>query len=132
MAVANPYEKYREVQILTASPERLVLLLYEGAIRFLEEARAALDGGDLAKAHERLTRTQDILTELITGLDFSYEVSSNLYRLYDFFRRRLVEANVRKDPGAVQEVLRFLKELRDTWREAVVSRKAGESSESKG
>ncbi|NSW84588.1 MAG: flagellar protein FliS, partial [Syntrophothermus sp.] len=46
--------------------------------------------------------------------------------------RRLVEANVRKDPGAVQEVLRFLKELRDTWREAVVSRKAGESSEGKG
>lgn len=132
MAVANPYEKYREVQVLTASPERLVLLLYEGAIRFLEEARAALDGGDLAKAHERLTRTQDILTELITGLDFNYEVSSNLYRLYDYFRRRLVEANVRKDPGAVQEVLRFLKELRDTWREAVVSRKAGESIESKG
>ncbi len=132
MAVANPYEKYREVQVLTASPERLVLLLYEGAIRFLEEARAALDGRDLAKAHERLTRTQDILTELITGLDFNYEVSSNLYRLYDYFRRRLVEANVRKDPGAVQEVLRFLKELRDTWREAVVSRKAGESSEGKG
>ncbi|NPV29189.1 MAG: flagellar export chaperone FliS [Firmicutes bacterium] len=130
--MANPYEKYREVQVLTASPERLVLLLYEGAIRFLEEARAALDGGDLAKAHERLTRTQDILTELITGLDFNYEVSSNLYRLYDYFRRRLVEANVRKDPGAVQEVLRFLKELRDTWREAVVSRKAGESIESKG
>lgn len=132
MAVMNPYEKYREVQVLTASPERLVLLLYEGAIRFLEEARSALDGGDLVRAHERLTRTQDILTELIAGLDFSYEVSGNLYSLYDYFRRRLVEANVRKDPAAVQEVLGFLKELHHTWREAVVSRKAGESSESKG
>ncbi len=128
MVIASPYEKYREVQVLTAPPERLVLLLYEGGVRFLEEAEGALEKGDLVKAHERLVRVQDILTELIAALDFNYEVAHNLYALYDYFRRRLIEANLKKDVGAVREVLGFLKDLRDTWRVAVVKKAGGESS----
>ncbi|MDH7577278.1 MAG: flagellar export chaperone FliS [Bacillota bacterium] len=125
MVVVNPYDQYRQAQVLTAPPERLVLMLYDGAIRFLDEARAALNARDTARVHERVTRVQDILTELMATLDFSYEISGNLYRLYEYLHGRLVQANLKKEAAPLDEVQRLLRELCDTWTQALISQAGG-------
>lgn len=118
MAFLNPCSQYRQTQIITAPPERLVLMSYDGVIRFLEEARLALLQGKPAGAHEKLVRAQDILAELMCSLNLEYEVSGVLYRLYDYFCSRLVIANVRKEIGPIEEILGFLRDLRQVWYES--------------
>ncbi|KUK30987.1 MAG: Flagellar biosynthesis protein FliS [Thermoanaerobacterales bacterium 50_218] len=123
MAVVDPYSQYRQTQVLAATPERLVLMLYEGAIRFLGEAKVAIAENNLAKAHEKLVRAQDIFTELQVSLNMDYEISKPLASLYDYFKRRLIEANVKKDVSIIDEILELVRPLKDAWAE-VCCRKA--------
>lgn len=126
MAMVDPYGQYRRTQVLTASPERLVLMLYEGAIRFLEEAKAAIGERNLAKVHEKLVRAQDVFSELMSNLDMRYEVSKPLAGLYDYFQRRLIEANAKKDVSLIDEVLELVRPLRDAWAEGCCRKAAGQ------
>ena len=107
---------YRRVEIETASPAKLVVMLYNGAIRDSEEARAALAEKDGARAHRHLLRAQDIVTELRSALDMGAgEISQNLDRVYDYLYRLLVRANVQKDTAPVEECIAHLRGLRDAW-----------------
>ncbi|GMV38132.1 MAG: hypothetical protein AMXMBFR61_26400 [Fimbriimonadales bacterium] len=108
---------YRKTAVETASPLDLILMLYDGALRFLERGRAAMERRDLDQQNESLTRAQAILTELTVCLDMEQggEVAANLLGLYGYMSNRLVEANVNDDPNAVQEVARLLGELRESW-----------------
>lgn len=114
-AMVNPYQQYKENAILTASPEELVLMLYNGIIRFIEEAKGAIEKKDYMAANNGIQRAQDIITELMLTLDMSYDISQNLYSLYDYMLRRLIDANVKKDVTILEEVKGFAIELRDTW-----------------
>lgn len=110
---------YLENQVQTQPPEKLVLMLYDGALRFLRQGKEAI----LAKKYDRtsyyLGRAEDILAELTASLNLEAgEVATNLRSLYDFLYRRLVEANVEKNPDKVDEVYRLLNELRDAWEKA--------------
>jgi flagellar protein FliS len=113
--MVNPYQQYKENAILTASPEELVLMLYNGIIRFIEEAKGAIEKKDYMAANNSIQRAQDIITELMLTLDMNYDISKNLYSLYDYMLRRLIDANVKKDVTILEEVKGFAIELRNTW-----------------
>lgn len=115
---------YQAQSILTASPGQLVLLMYDGALRFLAQARAGFDLPDhethrIAQINTALLRAQAVIAELQANLDHQAggEIARNLDRLYDYHQRRLLEANVRKDESIVIEVERLVRELRDGWAE---------------
>lgn len=115
----NPYQQYKENSILTASPEELVLMLYNGILRFIEEAKMAIEKKDFNKANNSILRAQDIITELMLTLDMNYEISKNLYSLYDYMKRRLIEANIKKDIKILDEVSGFAYDLKQTWNAAL-------------
>ena len=123
MINVNAYQQYQYNSIMSASPERLVLMLFEGAIKFVKLARKAIEEKDIAGANENLTKAQDIIAELDRSLDMSYDISQNLAGIYDFLYRRLVDANVKKDAELLDVVESMLKELKDTWEQAYVNSK---------
>lgn len=118
--MTQAYDKYLETQAQTASPGRLVLMLYDGAIRFASQGRTDLVEGKKEAAHKNLIKAQDILTELMVSLDFEAgEISHNLFALYDYMQHQLIQANTTKSVEPVDHTLRMLTELRDAWAEAM-------------
>lgn len=116
----NALQTYKQVQVSTASEGELVLMLFDGAIRFANQALGCLKQSDLAGANDKLLKAQDVVYELILALDLETgEIAQNLYRLYMFINRTLVQANVTKDPELVQQAVRLMTELRTMWHEVV-------------
>ena len=121
-AFANPggyAAAYKQQQVTTASPEQLTLMLYSGAVRFVSQNIKSIEEDQMAEAHTAHLRVQDILLYLIDTLDMQYEISHNLYQLYDYLIFRLNEANLKKDLVQMEEARELLAELRDTWNEAM-------------
>lgn len=120
----NQYEVYRQRAVETASPAKLLIMLYDGAIRFLQQGKAGLEDGDLEKANVHLLKVQDILSELMVSLDLSQgEIPENLYKLYDFYLHEVIKANIEKNTAYLEPVEDFLRVYRDMWIEA--AKKAG-------
>lgn len=118
--IANPYQQYQEAQLETASQGKLLLMLYDGAIRFLTQAHAAMAESRWQEAHNFLLKAEDIVTELMASLKLDAgDVAVNLFRLYEYFNWRLIQANVKRDAGMVLEVQTRLRELREAWAEAI-------------
>ncbi|MGF7429811.1 flagellar export chaperone FliS [Thermoanaerobacterium thermosaccharolyticum] len=115
----DPYLEYKRNSIMTASPEELVMMLYNGIIRFVNEAKQAIDDKNIERAHNSITRAQDIVLELMSTLDMKYDISKNLYSIYDYISRRLIEANLKKDKVALDEVESLISDLKDTWGKAM-------------
>jgi flagellar protein FliS len=124
MAIANPYVKTLESVVLTASKEELTLMLYEGAIKFCNQAVMAIEKKDYDKANAHIMRVEDIVREFQITLDRGYEISNQLDALYDYMHRRLIEANINKDIEIINEVRDLLRDFRDTWKEAMKLSKA--------
>lgn len=126
MAV-NPYLQYQTTQVQTASTGDLVLLLYDGAIRFLNRARLAITDGRLDSASTDIVRGQDIVLELVAGLDYERggELATNLRDLYMFMYTELIAANIKKDDDKIDTVVRLLDRIRDAWRTVVKEAAAG-------
>ncbi|MBE6012799.1 flagellar export chaperone FliS [Anaeropeptidivorans aminofermentans] len=120
MAIRNPYSSYANNSIETASPEELTLKLYEGAVKFCNQAIIAIENKDLDKANETIIKVQNIIREFQITLDMQYEVSKGLALMYDYLHRRLIEANMQKSIEILEEVRGFLRDLRDTWKQAMV------------
>jgi len=116
--VTNPYQKYQQQSIMTASQEELLIMLYNGCIRFIKQGIQAIEDKDVPRAHTNIVKAQDIIVEFISTLDMRYDVAKSLMSLYDYIYRRLVEANISKDAAILNEVLDLVTELRDTWVEA--------------
>ena len=119
MVSKNPYAQYSNNKIFTASKEELTLMLYDGALKFSNQAIVAIEQKDLPKANDLIIKVQDIIREFQVTLDRSYDISTELAEIYDFLYRRLVIANTRKDVEILKEVRDFIRELRDTWKEAM-------------
>ena len=121
MHAANPWESYRQIATQTAPPGQLVLMLYEGAIRFLELGVAGFSIDDPAESnmavHNNLQRAADIIRELNLSLNLEQggDFAVELRRLYDYFDRRIWESNLHKRPEGVREVIRHLNVLRNAW-----------------
>jgi flagellar protein FliS len=117
----NPYQQYQTTQIQTASTGELVLLLYDGAVRFLTRAQAALTERSLEAAGADLVRAQEVVLELLAGLDLERggALAANLRDLYLFVYKTLVEANLRKDAAKIATALRLLEPVRAAWQSVV-------------
>ena len=120
----NPYSQnaaYRKTQIETASPEALILMLYDGAIRFIGQAEIAFEDKNIEQISNLLLRIQAIFTELLSALDKEKggEIAVNLERLYVFFLEKLSDANIKKDPKPLEEIKPLIIDLRNTWEQAM-------------
>ncbi|MEW6709210.1 MAG: flagellar export chaperone FliS [Candidatus Riflebacteria bacterium] len=117
----NQNAAYRKTQIETASPEMLILMLYDGAIKFIGQAEIAFEDKNIEQISNMLLRIQAIFTELLTALDKEKggEIAVNLERLYVFFLEQLSEANVKKDPKPLQDIKPLIINLRNTWEQAM-------------
>lgn len=113
----NPAANYLRTKVLTATPEQLQLMLYDGAIRFAEQARTALLSKTFEQSYELLTKTQRIILELQCSLkhDIAPELCGKLASLYNFVYRKLVEANTIHEVSALDEALNILRYQRETW-----------------
>ncbi len=115
-AYARPSTAYRDNAVLTASPERLVVMLYDGAGRFLAQAAAAMRDGDFSTSNGRLQRAEAIVNELNVTLDMSYgDVSERLRSIYLWSLRSLSESRVERNAEKIDTVRRLLGELRESW-----------------
>lgn len=117
----TPYAQYRREQIITASTGELVVLLYDGALRYLALAEIALNERRLDLANDNLFKAQEVVLELYAGLDFEQggDLAANLCDLYLYAYRTLVSANLRKDVEQVRHIAKLLTQLRDSWRTVV-------------
>lgn len=111
--------QYKQNAVLTATPEELTLMLYDGAIKFMNIGKYSIENKELEKAHSSLVRAQDIILELNYSLDMNYEISKELRVLYDFVLAKLVDANINKDSKAIEEALTIVNDMRDTWKEVM-------------
>jgi flagellar protein FliS len=126
----DPYEKYRKMKVDTASQAKLILMLYDGCIKFLKHTIEKLKEKNFEEVNTYIIKAQNIITELMLSLNMEVggDLAKNLYSLYDFMNRRLIEANVKKSSvkgnnveesiKLVKDVLGMMSELRDTWEEA--------------
>ena len=119
----KPWDSYRKVATQTASPAHLVLMLYDGAIGFLERALAGFDAADPVQINQavnnNILRAQAIIHEMNANLNMEAggEISVNFRRLYNYLHARLREANLKKQREPVQEAILRLRILRDSWAE---------------
>jgi len=100
-------------------------MLYEGALKFCNQAMVALEQEDLEKTSNYICKTQEILREFQITLDRNQEISGQLNALYDYLLYRLTQANIRKDLKMLEEARLHLRSLRDTWKEAMKLAKQG-------
>ncbi|HYE33688.1 MAG TPA: flagellar export chaperone FliS [Methylomirabilota bacterium] len=123
MAGRNPWSSYKQVAAQTASPGHLVLMLFDGAIRFLERARLGFEIEDPSERieciHNNITRAQDIIHELNMSLNMEEggEFAACMRRLYTYLDKRLFESNMNKEPSGIDEALQRLGTIRDAWRQ---------------
>lgn len=115
----NPYAAYGNNKILTATPAQLTLMLYEGAIKFVNIAIVAVEKKEIEKAHENIMKTENIIMEFQSTLDHKYEVAKDFDAVYSYLLQRLQEANIKKDKEILEEVLEHLRTMRDTWKEVM-------------
>jgi len=110
----NPYLKNK---VLTANPAELRMLLIEGAIRFTQQGRDGMAEKNYEKTFEGLSQSKAIIMELINGLrpEIDADLCDKLGALYTFMYRRLIDANLEKDPAIIDEVLKLLEYERETW-----------------
>jgi len=117
MSNLAPPRAYRESAVLSAQPEQLIVMLYDGARRFLGQAAIAMGDGQVELAHRKLRRTEDILLHLREVLDMEQggEIATRLQSIYMFCQSYLLKARLDRDPAKIDKVSAMLGELRDAW-----------------
>ena len=115
----NPYATYQTNSVTTALPQDLTLMLYEGLIKFTMLAKRNIENGLIQEKNTNIQKAQAIIMELQLTLNKSISLSADLNNLYDYMQSRLVDANVQNDVVAIDEVLGFAEEFRETWKEAM-------------
>src|SRR5438309_1117494 len=110
-------QNYLRTKVLTATPEQLQLMLYDGAIRFSEQARTALEKKDFEQSYIAISRAQKIITELSCSLkhELAPELCAKLAALYNFVYRKLTQANIDHTLPPIDQALQILRHQRDTW-----------------
>ncbi len=119
MPVLSPqqqaYAQYKNNKVMSASGPELTLMLYDGAIKFLNVADYAIEKKDISKAHQHIMKTERIIEYLRNTLDMKYPVAQDFENMYSYIYRRLVEANISKDREIVAEINEHMHAIRDNW-----------------
>ncbi|CAJ1317867.1 flagellar export chaperone FliS [Paenibacillus nuruki] len=116
--IKSPYQKYQQAQAQTASKPKLLIMLYDGAIRFVKAGVEGINERNYEKANNNLCKAQAIVHELISSLNFDFAIANELIVIYEYMLHCLIEANVKKNVDLAEEVLIHLSDLRETWLEA--------------
>lgn len=119
MSFGNPYANYANTKIQTATPAQLTLMLYDGAIKFCNLAINAVEEGQIEMANTNIKKVEAIIAEFRATLNFKYPVAKDFDNVYEYLRRRLLEANLHKDKEILEEVLSHLRVMRETWTEVM-------------
>jgi len=121
LSSANPLNAYKETNIKTASPVKLVIMLYDEALRQIDTAIELMEQGDkrLDRVNNAIIRAQDMVTELTVSLDFEKggDLARNLNNIYFYFNQQLLDANIRKKPEILKPVRKLMAELREAWQQ---------------
>ncbi len=104
MAMNNPYQSYQQNSVNTASPGELTLMLYNGCLKFIMLGKKAIEAGNIEVKNTNIIKAQTIIRELMVTLNMDADVSKDMMSLYDFMNRRLIEANMKNDVSALEEV----------------------------
>lgn len=130
MSMNHPYQAYQNNAVQTASGGELTLMLYNGCIKFIKQAKKHIEDNDFEAKNARIQRAQAIIQELMVTLDQEIELSKQLMPLYEYIYHLLTEANIHNDSEQLEQALTFVEELRDTWKEAL--QKTRQSQYAKG
>lgn len=123
MLAQQQYQKYQQNSIMTASPAKLTLMLYNGAIKFCDMAIDAIEKKDVQLAHANCVKAQNIILELKVTLDSKFEISKEINRLYDYITDLLVEGNIYKDKEKLLEARGLIVDFRDMWEKVIMLNK---------
>ena len=117
----NAYQKYKDTSIQSAGREKLLLMMYEGAIKFVKKAKIACETKDIAERGYNIGRAYDVILELMNTLDHKVggDISKNLEQLYMYMTDQLTKANIKGDAKHLDEVLKLLEILQDGWVQAI-------------
>ena len=129
--MVNAAEAYKRQQVLTATPEQLTLMLYNGCLKFIGEGIEAVKGKKYEDANTSLQKAQRIISEFRLTLNMDYEISHQLFPLYNYVYDRLVEGNMKSDTAPLDEAKEIITELRDAWVGAMKKARA-EKNQGKG
>ena len=112
-------EQYFETSVSTQQRGKLIVMLYDGAVKFLRVAKEKLREGDCALKGVYIGKAQDIIAELngCLNVEAAPQIATDLRSLYDFLYRHLNEANIERSEQKIDDCIRILEELRETWRE---------------
>ncbi len=124
----NNYQVYKQQSVMTMTPCDMLIKVYDGLIKELTQAKSAFDSKNNEEINKHLQKSQLILKHLQNTLDNSVEISHNLNTLYDYFLSVVLNANVKKEIGALEDVTQMITELRDTYVQADKKLRAGEAS----
>ncbi len=114
----NPYQAYKQQSVMTMTPGEMLKMVYDGLIKELELSLDNFKKKDYNGVNKNLQKAQVIIKYLQDSLDTKYEISNNLASLYDFFSHTVLQANVKKDPSQLEEIIAMVKDLRNTYMEA--------------
>ena len=112
-------EAYKRQQIMTATPEALTLMLYNGCLKFTDEGIKALEAKDYEQANTSIQKAENIISEFRITLNMDYEISHQLMPLYNYCYDRLVSGNIKSDISQIEEAKGIISELRDAWAQAM-------------
>ncbi len=128
----NPYQKYQQQMLTTMTQGESLLMLYDGAIKQIDVAKAAIQAGRLDEMDKALTKAEKIVRYLRNILDHRYSVADGLSKLYEFFDQQMVMASVKKDAKLLDEIRPMLQELRDTFSQCDKINRVSRTSQSIG
>lgn len=119
MNMLSPYEKYKQQSIMVATPGELTLMLYDGCIKFLKQARHHIENKDIQEAHNNLIKASNIISELMSTLNMSYSIAEQMLSLYVYVFNEISEINLKKDAVRLEPVIEIVQDFRDTWKQAI-------------
>jgi len=119
MSIINPYQTYQQNSVMTASPQELTLMLYNGCLKFIKLAKKGMVEKNFEQKNTNIIKAQAIIQEFRITLNQEIEVSGNMEHLYEYMYNRLIEANMKNDLETLEEVEGHVVELRDTWKQVI-------------
>jgi len=119
VAINNPYNAYQQNSVIQSTPGELTLMLYNGCLKFLNQAKKGIERKDNELKNINIQKVQNILRELMVTLDMSIPISESIQALYEYMINRLVEANIQNDSTVIDEIATYITDFRDTWKQVI-------------
>lgn len=113
------HQAYKTNAVNTATPQELTLMLYNGCLKFIKQAKKSMEESNIPAKNTNIQRAQDIISELIITLDHNAPIAKEILPLYEFINRRLIDANIKNDPVILMEAYDLVEDFRNTWKEVM-------------